>query len=267
MPESRRLHMLPRWLSAFVGLTLLSVGLQSADESPSTPPKTDSQADKTKRDAVLQALQPIGTLVGEWKGVSQPKRGSNAGAWPEKAAATWKFEDSTSLVLTFESDKLYHTAEFCLADDGKSTQLTLSKRDGDPIVLSRIAAEEDSRDKFVGWKFASSSDDQPQVRFTIRIISDIRCTMLFEERTGEKSAWRRVTEIGMTRAGERLADANAGERQCIVTGGLGTIKVTYEGKTYYVCCEGCKQAFDADPAGTVEAYRERLKEAGNKQSK
>lgn len=37
------------------------------------------------------------------------------------------------------------------------------------------------------------------------------------------------------------------------------MKVSFEGKTYYVCCEGCKQAFDADPAGTIDAYRERLK--------
>ena len=246
-----------RWLLAFVTTLILSTWLQTDETKSATTVSTP------EREAVVKALQPIGTLVGEWKGVSQPKRGSNAGAWPEKAAATWKFEDSTSLVLTFESDKLYHTAVFGLADDGKSTQLTLCKLNGDPLVLSRTAAEEDSKDKFVGWTFVSS-DNQPQVRATIRIISDIRCTLLFEERTGEKSAWRRVTEIGMTRAGERLADANAGERQCIVTGGLGTIKVTHEGKTYYVCCEGCKQAFDADPAGTVEAYRERLKEAAEK---
>ena len=147
-----------RWLLAFVTTLILSTWLQTDETKSATTVSTP------EREAVVKALQPIGTLVGEWKGVSQPKRGSNAGAWPEKAAATWKFEDSTSLVLTFESDKLYHTAVFGLADDGKSTQLTLSKLDGDPLVLSRTAAEEDSKDKFVGWTFASSSDNQPQVR-------------------------------------------------------------------------------------------------------
>ena len=96
---------------------------------------------------------------------------------------------------------------------------------------------------------------------TVRIISDIRVTLLFEEKSTKKASYRRMSEIGMTRAGSRLASGSSGERQCIVTGGLGTMKVSFEGKTYYVCCEGCKQAFDADPKGTIEAYRERLKEA------
>ena len=95
----------------------------------------------------------------------------------------------------------------------------------------------------------------------MRFISAIRLTMLFEQRRSKTSTSRRLSEIGLTRAGARLANGNTGERQCVVTGGLGTIKVAYEGKTYYVCCEGCKQAFDADPAGTIEAWRERLKEA------
>jgi hypothetical protein len=70
-----------------------------------------------------------------------------------------------------------------------------------------------------------------------------------------------MAEIGLTRAGSKLASGNTGERQCVVTGGLGTIKVSHDGKTYYVCCEGCKQAFDADPEGTLKAYRERLNQA------
>ncbi|MBV9126060.1 MAG: YHS domain-containing protein [Planctomycetes bacterium] len=35
--------------------------------------------------------------------------------------------------------------------------------------------------------------------------------------------------------------------ECIVTGGLGTIPVSYKGITYYVCCTGCKQAFEDNP--------------------
>jgi YHS domain-containing protein len=40
-----------------------------------------------------------------------------------------------------------------------------------------------------------------------------------------------------------------------VTGGLGTIAVSYKGQTYYVCCGGCKDAFEADPEKYVKAIK------------
>jgi YHS domain-containing protein len=31
----------------------------------------------------------------------------------------------------------------------------------------------------------------------------------------------------------------------------------HEGKTYYVCCTGCRDYFNEDPAAVLEEYRER----------
>ena len=31
---------------------------------------------------------------------------------------------------------------------------------------------------------------------------------------------------------------------CLVTGGRGTIEVKHEGKSYWVCCSGCKELFE-----------------------
>lgn len=230
---------------------------------------TDEAKKPADRETTIKALQKLGTLIGEWKGVAQPKRGSNAGAWSEKAQAAWDFENNAvDLVVTFEPGQQFHQAAFSLADDGKTPNLTLTPLKGEPLLLLRVLAEdakqpvEKSDDE--SWIFLSAEDSVPQTRCTVRIISDIRITLLFEEKSTGKGAYRRLSEIGMTRAGSRLASGSTGERQCIVTGGLGTIRVTFEGKTYYVCCEGCKQAFDADPKGTIEAYRERLKEAAAK---
>jgi YHS domain-containing protein len=44
-----------------------------------------------------------------------------------------------------------------------------------------------------------------------------------------------------------LSDTDYGEKTCIISQGLGTISVSHNGKTYWVCCTGCKAAFDADP--------------------
>ena len=88
-------------------------------------------------------------------------------------------------------------------------------------------------------------------------LNEKRTLVLHEQRTG-KSIYRRVAEVGYTRAGTSLAVEGAGEIECIVTGGKGTMPVTYEGKTYYVCCSGCKQAFDDDPAGIIAAYEKKV---------
>ena len=50
----------------------------------------------------------------------------------------------------------------------------------------------------------------------------------------------------------------------MVTGGAASIPVSYKGKTYYVCCTGCKQAFDDDPEGILAEYESRLKQAREK---
>ena len=50
----------------------------------------------------------------------------------------------------------------------------------------------------------------------------------------------------------------AGDKECVVTGGKGTMAVSFKGQTYYVCCSGCKQAFDDDPEGVIAEYKARV---------
>jgi hypothetical protein len=257
---------------AVLGLSLmLATESLSFDEKPNVAEKSAGTATDAKhREICVKVLQPLGVLVGEWKGVGQPKRGSNAGAWSEKAHSAWKFDEKASgLFLSFELGKQYQSALFSVAKDGTTPELSLVPAGGERIHLTRkdeaTAADSSSKEeKDVAWVFESSSDALPQTRCTVRIISDIRFAMLFEEKPTAQGSYRRLSEIGLTRVGARLASGNTGERQCIVTGGLGTIKVSHGGKTYYVCCEGCQQAFDADPVGTIAAYQERLKEASKK---
>lgn len=212
------------------------------------------------RETAIAALKEVHVLVGDWKGAAQPKRGSNAGAWTEKAHAAWDFADNHArLVVTFEPDHQFQSAAFVADEDGKSVGLVLQPQEGDPARLVRVEPSKSDAASEASLIFESPDDVMPRFRCTVRVISDIRIAMLFEEQPATGNAFRRMYEAGLTRAGERLASGNTGERECIVTGGLGTIKVMHDGKTFYVCCEGCKQAFDADPQGTIDAYRERLK--------
>lgn len=254
--------------SIILTLAGLTVGLMAFSSSPAdtaaqdstasaTPPGTDNPSPAERRPAAIGGLQPIAVLVGEWRGVGQPRRGSRVGAWIETAACQWRFgEQPTALVLTSENGRQFQHIEFRWNAERSVAEAVVRTDDDEPrVFMHDAAASEDGRLVFAD---AAASPDSLN-RLTLRTISDIRVTLLFETRRTPMASWRRVVEVGYTRAGERLASAGTGERQCIVTGGRGTMAVMHEGKTYFVCCEGCRQAFEADPAGTIAEYRERLK--------
>ena len=68
---------------------------------------------------------------------------------------------------------------------------------------------------------------------------------------------RRLAEVQLTKEGASLAGAKKNE--CVITGGLGTIAVSYNGKTYYVCCSGCRDEFNANPKKYVDEYEKSKK--------
>ncbi|MBD3673017.1 MAG: TRASH domain-containing protein [Planctomycetaceae bacterium] len=45
----------------------------------------------------------------------------------------------------------------------------------------------------------------------------------------------------------------------MVSGGLGTATVSFEGKTYYVCCSGCSAAFNEEPERWIAKALEEAK--------
>ena len=233
-------------------------------ESPQTLSAIVSKAEMN-REKVVSALSQLSFLVGDWRGVAQPKRGSNSGAWSEKSHVVWRFDEQIPcLLMKLEPGEKSTRIFFATASETGRPIIELHQPDKPALAMELTEPEKSSVADSTAqdhWMFESVAEPgKPRLRFTVRKINDIRMTMLFEESPNAAAAYRRQYEIGMTRAGERLANGNTGERQCIVTGGLGTISVTHAGKTYYVCCEGCKQAFEADPEGTLTAYRERLKQ-------
>ena len=242
---------------------------ESKSEARHTPSVIVSKAD-SNREKVVAGLIPLSFLVGDWKGVAQPKRGSNSGAWSEKAHAAWQFDNKIPcLLLSLEPGKKSTHIFLTTTSETSRPIIELRQPNQTPIALeitepanplSSESSTQQANSPQDHWVFETTPEPgKLRHRFTVRKINDIRMTMLFEESPNPEATFRRQYEIGMTREGERLANGNTGERQCVVTGGLGTISVQHAGKIYYVCCEGCKQAFESDPEGTLMAYRERLK--------
>ena len=62
--------------------------------------------------------------------------------------------------------------------------------------------------------------------------------------------------IGCQRTGTSfaLSDSDYGEKTCVISQGLGTTAVSFQGKTYWVCCSGCKAAFEEEPAKWIARF-------------
>lgn len=230
-----------RWL---VLLLLIGLGAAWADPPAATAP-VDLKAQK-------DALAHWNSLVGGWRGTGQPRRGSNVGAWREDNNWAWQFsETEAALVGTVGKGTLASTLKIT-AGAGAGIY-ALEWTSPDKTVRKLSGKIEDGK-----LVLLSAPDDQNEVyRVTLTLLNELRTLILFEKRKADQQSYNRIAEVGYTREGARLAGAGSGGPECVVTGGLGTIKVQHGGQTYYVCCTGCQQAFNDDPEGILAEYQAR----------
>ncbi len=202
--------------------------------------------------ASIQALQEFNVLIGGWRGVGQPKRGSQTGAWQERAESLWELKPK-SQGIRWNVDAGKHWKSALLSyDESKKSYVLVVKLLDDTLRTYRGKLDEKR------LILETEVDEQKEIhRATLSVLNDNRVTLLLEKRPEQQSFFTRVAEIGYQRDGTRLAVAGSAGPECVVTGGLGTITVAHKGKTYYVCCTGCREAFNDDPEGVLADYQKR----------
>ena len=69
--------------------------------------------------------------------------------------------------------------------------------------------------------------------------------------------------MGLTKEGESFAAGGSAADlpKCIVTGGAAAMSITYQGKSYPLCCSGCKDEFNDNPEKYIKKLAMRT-EAG-----
>lgn len=213
-------------------------------------------AEEPKPRTAREALKPLNVLVGSWKGTGTPE-GSleerQKGHWVETVTWEWQFKgDDAWLAATFDKGKYFARGEMRPRLDGgfELTLTTVGKEklaytgslNGKQLTLERPVKEA----KLVE-------------RLTFSLLHDNRITYRLDTRSETGTAFTRKYLVGLTKEGEPFADIGRSERECIVSGGTGTIAVSYEGKTYYVCCTGCRDEFKANPAKYVKEWEAKRK--------
>jgi YHS domain-containing protein len=230
-------------------LVALAVGLLglASPAGVAQPDKKPSAADLAKSKKAIQELQDF---VGVWNLEGTQKMGAATTAWKEKVTWGWTFKDGDGwLIVDFAEGKgkYYTRGEVRYDVEKKKYLLTLVAAGKDATKLEFVG------DFTKGALKAERKDPKTNdvTRVTLNTVSEgERMAMKFEKQDGGKGLFSPVFAMNGPKDG--LVAGGPKKPECIVSGGAATIPVTYNGKTYYVCCSGCRDEFNANPAKYVK---------------
>ncbi len=218
---------------------------------------------------VIAALKPLQIVMGKWEGVFSKGGIGESHDWvwdlqtdkkypalalsvPEgnyftraritfdPASEKYRMEtvDTEKIVRQFEGGWEAEPADVP-GDDGKTLNRTFK------LKLTELPGTNEDR-----WEFVFSQQDNN--RYQMRASR--------ARGTSPRFVLRNV--LGSQRSGTSFAQASDdyGDRTCVISQGLGTISVSYQGKSYYVCCSGCKAAFEDDPEMWIARFEEMMAE-------
>ena len=204
-----------------------------------------------------EALKPLNILVGSWKGTGTPEgtpEERQKGHWVETVTCEWQFKgDDAWLTLAFDKGKHFVRGEIRQVSDKDELQLVLENTDKEKLTYTgNLKGKQLTMEREVATAKVVE-------RLTFSLLHENRITYRIETRPTTGTLITRKYLVGMTKEGIPFVDVGPSERECIVSGGLGTLAVSFEGKTYYVCCSGCRDEFKANPAKYVQEWEAKRK--------
>jgi YHS domain-containing protein len=200
------------------------------------------------------ALKALNVLIGDWKGTGQPQgslRDKQAGFWTEEVVWSWHFKgDDAWFSVKFDKGKHFKSGELRFLPHKDLFRLTL-KTTGDAEQVYEGKLE----DKTLTLEREDPAAREKQ-RLILTILHDNRFLYRVEKKPAGRTSFARVYQVGATKKGVAFA-AGDSTPECVVSGGKGTMTVSFKGQTYYVCCSGCRDAFQDDPEKYIKEFNEK----------
>jgi hypothetical protein len=198
-----------------------------------------------------EALQALNDLIGSWRATGRPSGTAEQARqdfWTEALSWQWRFKGQDAwLEVTFTKGKHFTGGELHYLPGRDVYQLTLRTTAGERVSFTGRLA-----DRKLTLERQDPARKETQ-HFSLNLLHPNRFLYGYAVRPQGKTLFHGVYQVGATKEGVPFA-ADDGRPKCIVSGGLGTIPVTYKGQTYYVCCGGCRTEFNSDPEKYVREY-------------
>lgn len=201
-----------------------------------------------------EKLQAFADLIGTWNGTGTPvgtREEIQRNFWTEKMDWGWQFKGNDAWIkIDFEKSKNFTVGELRYVPEKEHFTLTLTTPAKEKLTYVGT----------LGNKVFTleRETDKEAHRLVFTFLHSNRFLYRYEMRAEGKTLFAKKWTVGATKDGEAFA-VGSGAPECVVSGGKGTSAVTYLGKTYYVCCSGCRDEFTASPARYVKEYEEKLK--------
>jgi hypothetical protein len=220
-------------------------------------------ADDAKPDDDKAQLAKIQQLVGKWRGVGQPQRGSTKDSWIEQADWQWSFAGGTSLVGKLPEGKYFQKIKLVRGEKETGYTLLATPSDGSKEMTYAGTLAEGGTLQLTA---AEPRDGMPS-RISFRFVAGgDRLLVLLEKQGATANQFVRLAEVGYTRQGSGFGKGTSGP-ECVVTGGFGSMEVMHNGQKYYVCCTGCLEYFKESPDEVIAEYKARKEAEKAEQAK
>lgn len=226
--------------------TLPFVFLLTAPLCAAEPAKTDPR----------DALKPFQSLVAPWKGTGVPegtREEKQAGFWTEMVTWEWQFKNAdTALVAKIDGGRHFTHAELRPLGNDRF-RLTV-----DTVGKEKLTFDGEYKDSRLTVERTDEKTKETQ-RLVFRLLHANRITYQYETKADGRTMFARKYQVGWTSQAEPFANAGSTDPECVVSGGKGTISVTHKGKTYYVCCTGCRDEFKENPEKYIAEFEAKQK--------
>jgi hypothetical protein len=206
---------------------------------------------------VKEALQAVGEFIGDWKGSGGPdkvKLSSKDPIWNEQISWSWKFKgDDAWLTMTVKKGKYFKSADLRYLPAKKLYELTaITADDAKQVFTGKIKNE----------ALVLERKDPESKELQVLTMTNAAEGARFIYRLARKKEGSTILTkdflVATTREGVSLG-AKEKKNECVVSGGLGTMQVSYKGETFYVCCSGCADAFKENPEKYIAEFKAKKK--------
>ena len=246
-------------------------GAGTAGANAANKPKLSGE--KRSR-AVISALQPLQVLLGDWRWITNKDFGSMKKS-AEDMKWVWDFQTDDaqpSLTATSAVHPYFQQIWLTYLPDDEKFKATAKAPDGQTRVFLGTWTDggepkEESDGKKVQHTFKMqlsqvSPEEGDQWQLVVNQLDNNQYLTNLTRRAPTGKQFGPLDVVRQQRLGTSfaVADSDNPGPKCIISGGLGSMSVTYKGKSYPVCCTGCAAAFNDDPEKWLAKLAAREKE-------